>query len=154
MVALGLFRSPGLVAATTASVATGLGVIAVSSFLPVVLQRGQGHGPVFAALLLLGWPGTSIVTALLTRRISERITGASRMGAGLVVVAPGLVPMMWVRPDSGPWLVLAGLVLSGLGTGVVNATLGREAVASVPANRTGMGSGINNTSRYLARRSA
>ncbi|MDN5917648.1 MAG: MFS transporter [Pseudonocardia sp.] len=149
MVALGLFRSPGLVAATTASLATGLGVIAVSSFLPVVLQRGQGHGPVFAAVLLLGWSGTSIVTALVTRRISERVTGASRMGVGLVVIAAGLVPLVGLRPDSGPWLVLTGLIVAGLGSGVVNATLGREAVASVPANRAGMGSGINNTSRYL-----
>lgn len=31
----------------------------------------------------------------------------------------------------------------------MNASLGREAVASVPPHRAGMGSGINNTSRYV-----
>lgn len=149
MVALGLFRSPGLLAATTASLASGLGVIAVMSFLPAVLQRGQGYGPAAAALLLVGWSGTSIVTALLTRRISERVSGAVRLSAGLVVVAVGLVPLAWLRPDTGIGLALTGMVVAGLGTGVVNATLGREAVASVPAHRAGMGSGINNTSRYL-----
>jgi hypothetical protein len=45
--------------------------------------------------------------------------------------------------------LFAGLTVAGLGTGVVNASLGREAVASVPPHRAGMGSGINNTSRYV-----
>ncbi len=149
MVALGLFRNPGLVAASVASLATGLGIIAISSYLPALLQRGLGYGPLGAAALLLGWSGTSIVTALLTRRISERVSGAARLTAGLVVVAAGTVPLAWLQPDSGIALPLLALVLAGLGTGVVNATLGREAVASVPANRAGMGSGINNTTRYL-----
>lgn len=149
MVALTLFRNPGLVAASAGSLATGLGIIAVSSYLPAVLQRGLGYGPLGAAALLLGWSGTSIVTALLTRRISERVSGPARLAAGLVVIAAGTVPLAWLATGSGLALPLASLVVAGLGTGVVNATLGREAVASVPPNRAGMGSGINNTARYL-----
>jgi hypothetical protein len=41
------------------------------------------------------------------------------------------------------------MVLAGLATGVLNAVLGREAVASVPPDRAAMGSGANNTARYL-----
>ena len=41
------------------------------------------------------------------------------------------------------------MVVAGLATGVLNAVLGREAVASVPADRSAMGSGSNNTARYL-----
>jgi hypothetical protein len=44
---------------------------------------------------------------------------------------------------------VAGLVVAGVGTGAVTATLGGEAVASVPADQAGTGSGINNTSRYV-----
>ena len=44
---------------------------------------------------------------------------------------------------------MPGLVVTGLGTGVVNAALGRIAVESVPHGRVGMGSGANNTARYL-----
>ncbi|TCK20647.1 MFS transporter [Pseudonocardia endophytica] len=149
MVSLALFRNPGLVAASAGSLATGLGIIAVSSYLPALLQRGQGYGALGAAALLLGWSGTSIVTALLTRRISERVSGPVRLTAGLVVIAAGIVPLAWLTTDSGIALPLLSLIVAGLGTGVVNATLGREAVASVPANRAGMGSGINNTARYL-----
>ena len=41
------------------------------------------------------------------------------------------------------------MVVAGLATGVLNAVLGREAVASVPGDRAAMGSGSNNTARYL-----
>lgn len=142
-----LFRHPGLVGATVASLATGLGIISLSSYLPAVLAPVHGTAPATAALLLLGWSGTSIVTALLTRRISERVTGGVRLGVGLLVMTAGQLGLL--ATGSGTGVVLAALVVVGVGTGVVNATLGREAVASVPADRAGTGSGINNTARYL-----
>jgi hypothetical protein len=42
-----------------------------------------------------------------------------------------------------------GLLVAGVATGVLNASLGRESVASVPAHQAGLGSGANNTARYL-----
>ena len=41
------------------------------------------------------------------------------------------------------------MVIAGVATGLLNALLGREAVASVGADRAAMGSGANNTARYL-----
>jgi hypothetical protein len=40
-------------------------------------------------------------------------------------------------------------VVVGAANGVLNATLGRQAVTSVPAERAAMGSGANNTGRYV-----
>ena len=40
-------------------------------------------------------------------------------------------------------------MVAGVGSGVLNAALGRMAVASVPAALAAMGSGANNTARYL-----
>jgi hypothetical protein len=40
-------------------------------------------------------------------------------------------------------------VLSGIGSGLLNAALPRLAVDSVPAERVAMGSGANNTARYI-----
>jgi sugar phosphate permease len=45
--------------------------------------------------------------------------------------------------------LLPGLVILGIGSGLVNASLGRLALESVPRDRAGMGSGANNTARYL-----
>jgi hypothetical protein len=42
-----------------------------------------------------------------------------------------------------------GLFLAGAANGLLNAALGRQAIASVPPERAAMGSGANNTARYL-----
>jgi hypothetical protein len=42
-----------------------------------------------------------------------------------------------------------GLVVAGVGSGFLNAALGRESVGSVPGGQGGLGSGANNTARYL-----
>ena len=67
----------------------------------------------------------------------------------MAVVGLGQLLALGLGPGSSPWRLLPSLVVSGLATGVLNAVLGREAVATVPADRAAMGSGSNNTARYL-----
>jgi predicted MFS family arabinose efflux permease len=149
MLDLTLFRRPALLSATTGAFAAGAGVTALMSFLCTMLENGLAFTPVTASLVVLAWSATSVLSALLTRRLPAGFSGGARLSAGLLVVAAGLVPLAFVTPGSGAGPLVGGLLLAGIGTGVVNASLGREAVASVPPNRAGMGSGINNTSRYV-----
>lgn len=149
MLDLTLFRRPALNAATLAAFVSGAGVTALLSFFCTMAERGLARSPITASVLLLAWSATSVVSALLTRRIPARVSGGAKMAAGLVVVAAGLIPLTMLTPASTAWQIAGGLLVAGLGTGVVNASLAREAVASVPAARAGTGSGINNTSRYV-----
>lgn len=149
MLDLTLFRRPALASATAGAFVAGAGVTALMAFLCTMLENGLALRPLAAALVVLGWSATSVLSALLTRRLPASFSGGARLSAGFLVVAAGLVPLAFVTPASSPASLLPGLVVAGFGTGVVNASLGREAVASVPPHRTGMGSGINNTSRYV-----
>lgn len=149
MVPLDLFTNPGLVAACLGSLALGLGVISLLSYLPAVLQRTHGYSAAQTALVLLAWSGTSIVTALLAKRIRNSIDGATRLALSLGVIGLSMLALAKLGVATPAWLVITTLFVAGLATGVVNATLGAEAVASVPPSRAAMGSGINNTTRYL-----
>lgn len=149
MLDLTLFRRPALNAATIGAFVSGAGITALMSFFCTVLERGMTRSPVFASVLLLAWSATSVGAALLTRHIPASVSGGAKMAAGLVVIALGLIPLTLLTPTSPPWHLIGGLLVAGVGTGVVNASLAREAVASVPASRAGTGSGINNTSRYV-----
>lgn len=55
------------------------------------------------------------------------------------------------RSDLGSsWaVVLPGLFVAGVSNGILNASLGHEAVQTVPQARTAMGSAANKTARYL-----
>jgi predicted MFS family arabinose efflux permease len=144
-----LLRRPDFAAASLGGLATGTGVIATMSFLPTLLQRGTGHGVLFAALVLFAWSGTSVATALLARRLPSRLSGRTQLGLGLLGVAAGQLLLAGLGQHSGAASVLPGLLVAGAASGVLNAALAREAVASVPPGLASLGSGANNTARYL-----
>lgn len=146
MIDLSLFRRPALLSATAVSFANGVGITAGMSFLPTVLQRGLGESSLVASVFLLVWSVTSVAASMGARLLGARVAPAVRMAAGLVCTAAGLLALAALANQAA---LVAGLFLAGVGTGLVNATIGGEAVASVPPHRAGMGSGINNTSRYL-----
>lgn len=149
MLDLALLRHLPFVAATGAAFVTGAGIIALLSYMSGFLDAALGISAMGAALLLFGWSATSVVTSLLARRIPPHIPGRVQLAFGIFGVALGQLALSGVDADSTWMHFLPGLVLAGVASGFVNAALGREAVASVPAGRGSMGSGANNTSRYV-----
>ena len=95
------------------------------------------------------WSGTSVVTSYLIRHLRTPIEGARPIAALLVVVAAGQLTGYGLDASSSVWRLAVPMFVAGLATGSLNALLGREAVASVPPDRAAMGSGANNTARYL-----
>ncbi len=144
-----LLRRPAFAAATGAAFATGAGVIGLMSYLPGFLGTALGISALGAAALLLAWSGTSVGSALLARRIPARVSGRTQLAIGLFGVAAGQLALGGVGADSTWVRFVPGLLLAGVASGILNAALGREAVASVPPGRGGMGSGANNTARYV-----
>ncbi|MGC0365790.1 MFS family permease [Rhodococcus sp. 27YEA15] len=149
MLDLRLFRAPAFLSATLAAFATGAGIIALMSYLAGFLAAAYQTSSTSAALLLTAWSATSVVAALLARRLPARWTGRFQLAGGLVFVALGQLALTGLAESSSELRLIPGLLLAGLASGVINAALGREAVASVPAGSAGMGSGANNTARYV-----
>lgn len=144
-----LFRSPPFLAATLAALATGSGIIATTSFLLTVMARGLAVSELVGAVVLLVWSATGVVTSLLARRLPASWSGRIQLAIGLLVVAVGQLLLLGAAPGDSPWVYVPGLLVAGITSGVVNSALGREAVASVPPGRAAMGSGANNTARYV-----
>ena len=92
---------------------------------------------------------TSVVTSLVVRRVHITTPGPTVIAISLAVVGVGELLALGVTADSSPWRLAPAFLVTGLATGVLNAVLGRESVASVPPDRAAMGSGANNTARYL-----
>ena len=102
-----------------------------------------------AAWLLLAWSGTSVVSALLAGGIPPRVPGWVQLAIGLAGVGIGQLALAGVDATSTWRHFVPGLAVAGVASGVLNAALGREAVATVPPARAGLGSGANNTARYI-----
>lgn len=150
MLDLALFRRRAFLAVTAAAVANGAGGTALVSYLPTMLQAGLGRSLLDTCWLTLLFAGTSVLTALAARRLPERLPSWLLLAGSLLGVAVGQVALAGVTTGSTVLRLLPGLLVGGLAYGVLNAVLGREAVASVPEGRASVGSGANNTARYIA----
>jgi MFS family permease len=149
MVDLGLLRSPGFLAATLGALVLGIGIIGMSSNVPFLVQVGLGGSLWVATWLVAAWSATSVLTSLLLRRFTIPLSGPHLIAVAMLVVGIGQLLALGLGTGSSPWRLLPSLLVAGLATGVLNAVLGRESVANVPADRAAMGSGSNNTARYL-----
>jgi MFS family permease len=144
-----LWRQPAFAVATGAAFATGAGVLGLMPYLAGFLEAALRIPATTGAVLFLAWSGTSVLSALLARRIPARVSGRVQLAIGLLGVAAGQLALGGVAADSTWVRFVPGLLVAGVASGILNAALGREAVASVPAGRSGMGSGANNTARYV-----
>ncbi|MFD8009943.1 MFS transporter [Streptomyces sp. NPDC058955] len=151
MIDLGLLRRPEFRVAALGALFTGLAVIGLFSVVPALLQRGAGMAPLATAWLFVLWSGTSFVVALQARRLAGRISAPHQLAVGFVLSAAGVLALLGALDSPAlPWpRLIAGLVVAGAGSGLLNAALPRLAVDSVPPERAAMGSGANNTARYI-----
>lgn len=144
-----LFRHRGFTAATVAALATGAG-IALMSFAPTFLVTGMGLTTLSAAGLLVLWSGTSVASAVLGKRLPARFAGSGQLVIGLAGVSIGLLLLTSLIAESTPWRLVPGLLVAGVATGILNAGLGRQCVATVPPERAALGTATNNTARYIS----
>ncbi|MFH9830123.1 MFS transporter [Streptomyces sp. NPDC017201] len=153
LIDLALFRSRAFLAATAGGLFTGLSVIGLFSYLPTLLQHALSLSALDAAWLFLLWSGTSFLVALQSRRLAGRVTARHQLAAGFALHAVAVLPFLGALTggsEPSVWArLIPALIVSGAGSGLINAALPRLAVESVPAERAAMGSGANNTARYL-----
>ncbi|MCT9081437.1 MFS transporter [Streptomyces fulvoviolaceus] len=149
MIDLGLLRHARFLASSSGGLFTGLTVIGLFSFLPALLQQTLGLSAMDTAWLFLLWSGLSFAVALQARRLAGRVPPRWQLALGFSLHAAGVLSMLGAL-DAGSWVrLLPGLVVAGVGSGLLNAALPLLAVESVPAQRAAMGSGAQQTFRYI-----
>ncbi|MFF9471902.1 MFS transporter [Streptomyces roseolus] len=151
MIDPGMWRRPAFRASTVGALFTGLAVIGMFSVMPALFQHGAGLSALTAAALFALWSGSAFVVALQARRLAGRISAPYQLACGFALSAAGVLLLLGTTQSAAlPWpRLVAGLVVAGAGSGLLNAGLPRLAVESVPPERAAMGSGANNTARYI-----
>ena len=144
-----LFAEPQFLASIAGALFTGLAVIGLMSYSPALMQRALHLSALGSATVLAAWSATSVVVALAARSMPGRLRTQSRLVIGLALAAAGEAALTGLGTGSSWTRLVPGLLVAGVGSGIANAALGRIAVESVPHDRVGMGSGANNTARYL-----
>jgi len=113
------------------------------------LQLVKGFSPLQASAALLPMACVvmplSRVAPMLAGRVGVRVTG----GAGLGLMATGFAILSTLDVDASYWLFLAGLLPFGAGMALAGAPATTAIVASLPREKQGVASAVNDVSREL-----
>jgi EmrB/QacA subfamily drug resistance transporter len=146
---LSLFRNRSFVGVSLAAFTLSSSMFALFLYITLWIQNGLGYSPLEAGLRFLPSTLLSFFVAPLAGKLFGRVPPGAMLGAGLAFVGAGLLAMRVVDGSSDWDALLPGLVLAGIGIGITNPALASTAVGVVDVRRSGMASGINNTSRQV-----
>jgi MFS family permease len=149
LIDLTLFSNPEFATVTCAALVAGFGVIALASYTPTLVDGAMRGSALSGSLPIVIWSGVSVAVALLVRHLHGRVSPNAQLSAGLIVIGIGLIALVPLHVGDTVLRLAPGFVIAGIGTGLLNAALGAQAVATVPPHHASMGSGVNNTARYL-----
>ncbi|GAB3881155.1 hypothetical protein GCM10029964_036780 [Kibdelosporangium lantanae] len=139
------FAGPNLVAAAMNLV--GIGTIFVAT---LYLQTVQHHTAFTAGVMLVPLFLPLAALAPVTGRLTGRYGPRPPMTAGLALGVAGCLAFTTLTPESSYARLLPALLGLGLGMGLLTAAVVAAAVRSVPSDRAGLASGVNNTARQTA----
>jgi EmrB/QacA subfamily drug resistance transporter len=148
MLDLGLFSTGTVRGATIAQVGTSIAMAGVMFGLILHFQYADGWSPVRAGLANLPMILTMLLATPLTESLVQR-TGhrvACLVGAGFL--AGGLAELAWAV-DHGYAAVAAGMVAMTVGLRIVMTTCAVALVDAMPANRTSIGTALNDTAQEV-----
>jgi hypothetical protein len=149
MLPLDFFRNPRF--------SMGSGVITVAFFVMFgffflttqYLQFGRGYSPLLAGVALLPLPIMFVALSPRSATLAARFGAAPVMALGLVIVAGGFGILTVLTPET-PYVVIAvAFAVLGAGMSMTAAPATNEIMSTVPMDKAGVGSAVNDTTREL-----
>ncbi len=124
-------------------------MFALFLYITIYMQSVLDYSPLEAGLRFLPLTVLGFVASPISGALSHRVAIRVLLGVGLALVGIGLLFMHGIAPDSEWTTLLVGFLIAGVGIGVTNPAIGQAAIAVVPVEKSGMGSGINSTFRQV-----
>ncbi|PLP96651.1 MFS transporter [Cupriavidus pauculus] len=117
--------------------------------LPFYLEYQLGRSLAETGLLITPWPLMVALMAALSGRLSDRYPASVLAGAGLMMLAAGLVGLAVLSPNAGSLDIAWRTALCGIGFGFFQSPNNRAMISATPHERSGGASGAQATTRLL-----
>ncbi|HVX78808.1 MAG TPA: MFS transporter [Bradyrhizobium sp.] len=148
MVDFAFFRRPTYLGANIAQFTFAAGLLTMLTFMPIYFQHALGLSPRQSGLAMLPMAlPLFFVPRIVTTQLSHRLSGRALLTAGLALVSLGLAFVALVTGSGYRWM-LAGMLITGVGAGLLNGETTKVGMTVIPPERAGMASGISGTMRF------
>ena len=149
MVDLSLFGRRVFVGAVLGMFGYAIAAQVMMTFLPLYLQNAFGFSAVLAGCAMLPFAVAMVVFSRLAPRAMRWLDDRGMLVTGLLIVAVGNAATSIAAASLQYGWVAAGMIVTGAGAGLLNGTTQKAILACIPRERTGMGSGISTTTRFV-----
>jgi len=113
------------------------------------LQSVHGFSPLKAGAVLIPMSAVMMVLAPISARVVERIGTKLVLGTGLLIVTTALASMsLFTVGTSTVWIILATMLMA-VGMANVMAPATESIMGSLPREKAGVGSAVNDTTRQV-----
>jgi len=130
------------------SVCSFIAQMAAMVALPFGIQQ-LGRSPVETGLLMTPWSVAVALTAPAAGRLADRYHPGILGGAGLVLLAAGLLLLANIPHPGTAWDFIWRMAVCGAGFGLFQSPNNRAMLASAPRTRSGAAGGMLGTARLL-----
>jgi EmrB/QacA subfamily drug resistance transporter len=146
---LALLRNPRFSVASVGIALCFFAMFGFSFLLTQYLQLVLDYSPFHAGLLMLPMPLIMMAIAPQAPRIVQHFGITRVVPAGMVAIATGLLVTSILTPHSHGWAIYVAMVPMMSGMALTMSPFTAMIMTSVPAERAGMGSATNDTTREL-----
>ncbi|WP_420451398.1 MFS transporter [Ilumatobacter sp.] len=112
-------------------------------------QLVHGYSPLEAGVRLLPQAVTMMLVAPMSARLVERLGTKRVVLTGLVLITTGLGLLSFIEPATPYVVVISFLVVMSAGMGMTMAPATESVMGSLPREKAGVGSAINDTTRQV-----
>jgi EmrB/QacA subfamily drug resistance transporter len=143
------FKRPRFSAASGAITFTFMALMGTIFILTQYLQSVHGFSPLKAGAVLIPMSGVMMVLAPTSARIVERVGTKLVLGTGLVIVSTALASMSLFTVHTSTIWIIAATMLMASGMANVMAPATESIMGSLPREKAGVGSAVNDTTRQV-----
>lgn len=145
---LGLFREKTFTSSCVIYLIFGFAIIGPSLILNYFLQNVKGFSALHSSYLIIPASLSIAIGMPLATKMYRVVNSKLLIGMGLVITAGGLAMLGLIETNTSSALIICCNIIVGLGLGFTAIAM-TSSVRFLPVNKTGIGSGIVNASRYV-----
>jgi len=149
MLDLRLFKNPRFSAASGAVTMIFFALFGSLFIVTQYMQSVMGYTALQAGLRYLPLAGMLMVTSPMSAKLAERIGTKIVVTSGLVAVSAGLLLMLRLEAGSGYGPLLTSMLVLAFGMGLTMAPATESIMGSLPPEKAGVGSAVNDTTREI-----
>ena len=150
MLPLRFFRNMSFTGANMALALISFAMFGIMFFMSQFLQTVQGYSALEAGERLLPMAGMSFVAAIVSAKVAQRVGTKVAVGTGILIASAGLFYLSQIaKVDTSYGMLVIVMCVISMGMGLTMSPATNSIMGSLPVNKAGVGSAMNDTTRLL-----